>query len=137
MRISQEEMKNRLAMNLEKIIYDGNKVRLGGRRPQYSGVDGVNFTVTTKFAAETFKHTKILCPRWHEWTEEEHSIPSKLLKNGIAIPYEYSAEFYWNEVLRKMFITKIRGIKNNFISIWREEYLGEQNYCNKYLIWMC
>lgn len=129
LRRQREEMKRRLANRMmedqDKLNYDGNTVRIGGRRPVYSGVDAANYTKVTETAVKIFQNIKMLPLDWHKYSLVENSVCDRILKNGVTVPYEYSSEFYFCNVLRKQFLCKYRSMKTNFNTVWREEFIGE------------
>lgn len=126
----REEMKMRFANKMmedqEKWNYDCNKVRIGGRRPVYTGVDAANYTKVTALATKIFHNSKMLPEDWHKYSLVANSVCDRILKSGITVPYEYSTEFYFCNVLRKQFMCKYRSMKTNFTTVWREEFMGER-----------
>ena len=126
----REEMKKRFAQSLEvDSSYDGNTVRMGGRRPNYQGQDSANHTRVLQLATFIFSNIKMLPEGWHIYSKETNSISDRIMKCGVTVPYEFGDEFYFNNVLRKMFINKYRSLKANFTSVCRDLYWSKFGVC--------
>ena len=123
----REEMKKRFAESLQtdKLAYDGNTIRMGGKRPQYQGKDSANWIRVTNLAAFIFRNLKMLPKDWYEFSTVPNTICDRIMKCGLDMPYEFAPKFYYENVLRKMFLGKYRSLKTNFTTVCRELYLGE------------
>ena len=124
----REEMKKRFAESIQgdkSKKYDGNTIRLGGRRPVYQGKDATNYVRVVNLAAMVFRYQKLLPQDWHVYTTVGNTICDRIMKCGLDMPYEFTPAFYFNNVLRKMFIAKFRSLKTNFTTVCRELYVSK------------
>lgn len=123
----REEMKMRFSQSLQAdaSAYDGNTVRMGGRRPAYKGQDSSNYTRVNELASFVFSNLKVLPDDWFKFSVVPNSICDRIMKCGVDVPYEFSNEFYFNNVLRKMFLMKYRSLKTNFTTVCRDLYMSK------------
>lgn len=119
----REEMRLRNMAEAE-VRKSGNTVRAGGKRPDYGGVDAVNYTKVNQKAADWFEKVKFVGPDLGTYTKDERSLCQRILK-GLHIPYEFDEKSYYLNKLSKMFLMKMRTTKTNFTAVTRESFFGE------------
>ena len=100
--------------------------RVFGRMPTYQGQDQINYGPVNKLARKMFVEMKHLDKNWSVHSDEKNSLYQRIVKcGGVTIPEGWDEYAYFKKVLARVFATKYRSLRTNFITFCREAYLGK------------
>jgi hypothetical protein len=129
LRRMREEMRARSIAEAE-VKKSGNTVRAGGRRPEYGGMDAVNYTAINRFANQWFEQVKFVGDDLGTWSTDPRSLSQRIMKD-LTVPFEFNEEYYYKTKCCKMFLGKFRTIKMNFSTVARETFFGKTNHVSE------
>ena len=100
--------------------------RVFGRMPQYQGQDQINYGPVNKLAKEMFVEMKHISENWSVQSDDKCSLYQRILRcNGVTVPEGWDRYAYFKKVLARVFATKYRSMRTNYITFCREAYLGK------------
>lgn len=100
--------------------------RVFGRMPTYQGQDQINYGPVNKLAREMFVEMKHLNKNWSVHSDKRQSLYQRIVKcSGVTIPEGWDEYAYFKKVLARVFATKYRSLRTNYITFCREAYLGK------------
>jgi hypothetical protein len=134
LRRMREEMRARNIAEAE-VKKSGNTVRAGGRRPDYGGMDAVNYTAINRFANQWFEQVKFVGDDLSTWSTDPRSLSQRIMKD-VTVPFEFNEEHYYKTKCCKMFLGKFRTIKTNFSTVARETFFGKTNHVSEKYCWL-
>ena len=85
-----KEVKEQLQRSI--MMSCGNKteraIKVGGQRPQYDGMDAVNYNRVTSYVSNVlFPHIKFLEREWNEYDDwKDSASEKKMMRTGIHVP---------------------------------------------------
>lgn len=100
--------------------------RVFGRMPTYQGQDQINYGPVNKLAREMFVEVKHLEKSWNVQSDDKRSMYQRIIKcSGVTVPDGWNEYAYFQKVLARVYVTKYRTMRTNFITFCREAYLGK------------
>lgn len=100
--------------------------RVFGRMPTYQGQDQINYGPVNKLAREMFVEVKHLEKSWNVQSDDKRSMYQRIIKcSGVTVPDGWNEYAYFQKFLARVYVTKYRTMRTNFITFCREAYLGK------------